>query len=209
MGWLSSGGYLARRKQVNADGLRTSWISKLRRTLTEFSVAAPLAAVTTSSEPLTSACCSRSSAFSDDDPEHITDAKTAAFTQQFPSCTGSKVTLRCLSADGDAVLFAALPDVLHQDLHQHSQVFLTQSHLKDTARRSCCTLGIFPPQHKCDTYLQRPQDSLDLHSRDAVEPGSSQVPCDQQLQVDWLEDVRLDGVWFQRGSETTRSRCEE
>lgn len=44
------------------------------------------------------------------------------------------MTLGRLSADGDAVLFAALANVLHQDLHHHCKVFFGKLHLPDTAQ---------------------------------------------------------------------------
>lgn len=47
------------------------------------------------------------------------------------------------------------------------------------------------------------EDSLDPDSGDLGEPGSGQVPGDQQLQVDGLEDLDVRrSFWSQRGSET-------
>lgn len=97
-----------------------------------FSARAPLTAGAPLPEAFTSSCCSRSSAFSEDDQEQ-TCVKHLVFLQ-FPQCTWSNVTLGRLSADSNAVLYAALADVLHQDLHQHCKVFFSELHLPDTAQ---------------------------------------------------------------------------
>lgn len=52
------------------------------------------------------------------------------------------------------------------------------------------------------TYADRWQDTLDLDSRKFAIPGSCQVPGDEHLQVDWLENlnVRLRAILLQCGS---------
>lgn len=55
---------------------------------------------------------------------------------------------------------------------------------------------------KRKTYADRLQDTLDLDSRKFAIPGSCQIPGDEHLQVDWLENlnVRLRAILVQCGS---------
>lgn len=55
---------------------------------------------------------------------------------------------------------------------------------------------------KIKTYTDRLQDTLELDPRQVAIPGRCQVPGDEHLQVDGLEDlnVMLRGVLLQQGS---------
>lgn len=55
---------------------------------------------------------------------------------------------------------------------------------------------------KIKTYTDRLQDTLELDPRQVCIPGRCQVPGDEHLQVDGLEDLKvgLRGVLVQQGS---------
>lgn len=77
-----------------------------------------------------------------------------------------------------------------EDLHQRCKTYITVKTMIEEK-----------------TYSDRLQDTLDLDSRKFAIPGSCQVPGDEHLQVDWLENlnVRLRAILLQRGSKNQPS----
>lgn len=119
-----------------------------------------------------------------------------------------QLTLGYLCSDIQVEFSTPLTNVLHQDLHEHAEVFLTQTHLRtrNTHKHPVKDCHLTLNQTVCGTYVQRPEHSLDLDPRDTGVPGRSQVSGDQQLQVDGLQDldVRL-SVLLQDGSGDTET----
>lgn len=92
-----------------------------------FSVTFPSVAANTSSDSATSNCFSVTSTLSVDGNSSF---HPQILLLRHKQAVVNKSTLHHLPLGIDAVLWTAFSDVLHQDLHQHTKVFLTQIHLK-------------------------------------------------------------------------------